>query len=128
MKPIEQLIEIHPNSDHIKYLGFVNLSDLVVFYSMAKFLILPSRYEGFGLPIIEAMYCGTRSIVARNSSLEEIGLLCDSIFFKTDNVSELAEKMKTRGTKISSNQRFTWDDHIEKLISGLKDILQYDKE
>ena len=123
MDSFEKLIDNHPFKENIKYLGFVQLEELVAFYTMAKFLILPSRYEGFGLPIIEAMYCGTRSIVAKNSSLKEIGTLCDSLFFKTDDSFELAEKMKSEDTKIEQTHRFTWKDHVDKFISRLIDIL-----
>lgn len=47
--------------------------DLPAVYTLARFVVLPSLYEGFGLPVAEAMACGTPAIVARAGSLPEIG-------------------------------------------------------
>jgi glycosyltransferase involved in cell wall biosynthesis len=52
--------------------GFVPEEDLAILYGMAACLVQPSWYEGFGLPVLEAMACGCPVIVADNSSLSEI--------------------------------------------------------
>ena len=52
--------------------GFVPLEDLVALYNIAELLVFPSLYEGFGLPVIEAMACGTRVLTSNVSSMKEL--------------------------------------------------------
>jgi len=56
----------------IKFLNFVPYEDLPALYSAAEVFVFPSRYEGFGLPPLEAMKCGTPVITSNMSSLPEI--------------------------------------------------------
>jgi len=58
--------------NRIRPLGFVQQDDLPALYSAADALVFPSFYEGFGLPILEAMACGCPVITANNSSLPEV--------------------------------------------------------
>ncbi len=58
--------------DRVVFLGHVPLEDLVILYNAARMLVHPSFYEGFGLPPLEAMSCGTPTIVANVSSLPEV--------------------------------------------------------
>ena len=69
---VQEAIEQFPLPQQIKKLGFVSDADLPILYSHATALIYPSEYEGFGLPVIEAMACGTNVITADNSSLREV--------------------------------------------------------
>ena len=57
---------------HLKYLGYVDDTDLAVLYSNAEIFIYPSLYEGFGIPPLEAMASGCLVAVARGSSLPEV--------------------------------------------------------
>lgn len=56
----------------VHFTGYLPAEDLPVIYNLAEFFVFPSIYEGFGLPVIEAMACGTPTITSRTSSLEEI--------------------------------------------------------
>jgi glycosyltransferase involved in cell wall biosynthesis len=62
--------------------GFVDDADLPALYSLASVLAFPSWYEGFGLPVLEAMACETPVVAADNSSLPEVlgeaGLMVDA--------------------------------------------------
>jgi glycosyltransferase involved in cell wall biosynthesis len=60
------------NMGPAKRLGYLQHSDLVDLYSAGTCLLFPSRYEGFGLPILEAMACGCPVVAYRNSSLPEV--------------------------------------------------------
>jgi glycosyltransferase involved in cell wall biosynthesis len=61
-----------PWRDEIIFPGFVPESELATLYSAAAVLAFPSLYEGFGLPILEAMACGTPVVASNSSSLPEV--------------------------------------------------------
>ncbi len=73
--------------------GLRDQSELCYLYNAADVLVFPSLYEGFGLPVIEAMASGCPVIAADRTSLPEVlgdaGILCDPL-----NINELAEAMK----------------------------------
>ncbi len=58
--------------NYVRFLGFVPVETLRVFHEVARAFVFPSLYEGFGLPPLEAMACGTPVVAARTSSLPEI--------------------------------------------------------
>jgi radical SAM superfamily enzyme YgiQ (UPF0313 family) len=57
----------------IKFTGYVPFEDLPALYSLAEMFVYPSIYEGFGLPVVEAMACGVPVITGRTAALCEIG-------------------------------------------------------
>lgn len=66
-------IEASPARKRIKMLGYIDLQEKKILYAGAMAFVLPSHYEGFGIPVLEAMSLGTLVITARNSSLPEVG-------------------------------------------------------
>ena len=58
--------------DRVRFIGFVDDSDLPGLYSAADLFVFPSLYEGFGLPLLEAMACGTPVLTSNASSLPEV--------------------------------------------------------
>ena len=58
--------------DSVIFTGYVPSADLPVFYNAAEAFIYPSIFEGFGLPVIEAMACGTPVLTSYGSSLQEV--------------------------------------------------------
>lgn len=88
--PIVQEIKKAPG---VVMTGNFKTKDLPALLAGAEVFVLPSLYEGFGLPVIEAMACGTPAVVADNSSLAEVaggaGLLFDS-----KDAKELAKKIR----------------------------------
>jgi glycosyltransferase involved in cell wall biosynthesis len=56
----------------VRFLGYVPIEDLVALYNLAEVLAFPSLYEGFGLPVVEAMACGTPVVTSSSGALGEI--------------------------------------------------------
>jgi glycosyltransferase involved in cell wall biosynthesis len=54
--------------------GFVDFEDMPAVYSMARALVFPSRYESFGLPIVEAMACGCLVVTSTKGACPEVAL------------------------------------------------------
>lgn len=65
-------IAASPHADRIRRLGVVSEADLVALYSGAELFVLPSLYEGFGFPVLEALACGCPTITSDVSSLPEV--------------------------------------------------------
>jgi glycosyltransferase involved in cell wall biosynthesis len=59
-------------SDRVVFTGHVSDEELVLLYQAATLFVFPSLYEGFGLPVVEALACGSPAIAGRNSSLVEL--------------------------------------------------------
>lgn len=107
---------LEPN---VIFTGFVEDDDLPVLYSGAKACIYPSRYEGFGLPVLESMACGTPLVTTNATSIPEVAgdaaLLVNpddttALFTQTIRILEdttLANRMARRGIEQAS--RFSWE-------------------
>lgn len=68
----EIMQEIKRNRNHIRYLGYLSESELAHIYNLAMIFVYPSLYEGFGLPPLEAMACGTAVVVSKVASMPEV--------------------------------------------------------
>lgn len=68
----QQLTPDHKVSHNIKYLGYVEDEYLAPLYSGASGFVYPSLFEGFGLPVLEAMSCGTPVVTSSTGALKEI--------------------------------------------------------
>jgi len=79
--------------DRVKFLGFVSDEDLPLFYQNALCFVLPSLYEGFGLPVLEAMQYGCPVITSNVSSLPEAGGDA-ALYVDPKNVSDISNKIK----------------------------------
>lgn len=106
--------------------------DRSIFYSNAEVFIFPSLYEGFGIPILEAMACGCPVIASNIEALKEVGEE-SVLFFKVDNSEDLTEKTKEvlenqelRQKMIASGlervKNFSWHACAKKTL----EILVYD--
>ena len=103
----------------LKTLGFVSESDLVTLYRNTTALVMPSTYEGFGLPVLEAMRLGAPVICARTSSLPEVGGDAAAWFEPDDDVrlaeiitrlmAEPALRESMRVASVAQEARFSWD-------------------
>lgn len=109
-------------SDRVIFCGRLTNEQLAMFYRGAEFLLFPSLYEGFGLPVIESMACGTPVITSNTTSLvevagnaaylvnpeskDEIKKAINTLFFDKGKRSELIH----RG--IEQAGKYTWDKTI----------------
>lgn len=76
----------------IIFTGFVADEELLMLYNLCKLFIFPSLYEGFGLPILEAMSCGKPVICGNNSSLPEV-MGYNEALFDSSNIQSITDKM-----------------------------------
>lgn len=100
----------------VVFTGYVNDEQLIEIYKRAICLIFPSLYEGFGLPPLESMKCGTPAIVSNRASMPE---LCGNatIYFDPEDVESIVSAM----TEIAYNS--VKYDHLAKL--GKIQVAQY---
>ena len=105
--------------DDVVFLGRVSTEELLWLYNVAKVLVAPSLYEGFGLTPLEAMACGTPVVVSDVSSFPEVvgdaGLLVDPnepeelavAIWRVLSDSELSAQLAEKGLRRASH--FSWD-------------------
>ena len=112
----------------VHFTGFVDDEDLPALYSLAEVFVFPSLYEGFGIPVLEAMACGTPVVTSNNSSLPEAAGSAALMVEATDSTklaeamakvltdAELCRRMITAGYDQAS--RFTWQRSARALLEA----------
>lgn len=113
--------------DKVQFIGFVEDEDLPYLYSAASLTIYLSSYEGFGLPPLESLACGTKVIAGDNSSLKET---IDPIFLvDVKDQNKVLKKMKyLLENKIEINtkevrDRFNWKESARKFLKIITDFI-----
>jgi glycosyltransferase involved in cell wall biosynthesis len=112
--------------DRIIFIDYIDDEDLPAIYSICDLFVFPSMHEGFGLPPLEAMACGTPVLASRNSSLPEV-MGRDDLMFETTDSSDLAVKMQRilEDQEYSRSLRQWVVDHATKFswkVAGLSAI------
>ncbi|MFA7057038.1 MAG: glycosyltransferase family 1 protein [Candidatus Cloacimonadales bacterium] len=114
------------DKDRILFLGFVQDQDLGALYKFSSLYAFPSFYEGFGIPLLEAMYSGTPVVCSNVSSLPEVGGDAVVTFdpHSPEDISaaiksvlqssELQNKMIATG--FEQVKKFSWEKHCQKII------------
>ena len=90
--PIHDAIEELGLQDRVKRLPYVPYEDLPVLYSAARMFLFPSHWEGFGLPVVESMACGTPVLTSRVTSLPEVAGDA-AVIVNPASIDEIAEGM-----------------------------------
>lgn len=131
-KEIMRLIELDRKNIH--YLGFVSDEELSKIYNQASCFVYPSFYEGFGLPVLEAMACGVPVVCSESSSLPEVGadavLYCNpkdkkSIRDKIELIlqsQELQEQMMQKG--VTQASKFSWEKSTKEHLELFEEVMQ----
>ena len=118
--------------DNIIYAGFVKDEALPSLYNEASLYAFPSFYEGFGIPILEAMASGVPTICANRSSLPEIGGDA-TLLFNPDEISDISEKisevlsddeLKQQLVKkgLKRVKHFNWQRHTKQIINEYEEL------
>lgn len=84
--------------DNVIHTGIVSENELVDLYNLVDLFVFPSLYEGFGLPIIEALRCGTKVACSNTSSLPEVGGDVVS-YFNPKDIDEMAKVIEEESQK-----------------------------
>lgn len=124
--------EASPVRERIHFAGFVADEDLPTLYSLADLFAFPTHYEGFGIPVLEAMACGTPVVCANNSSLPEVAGDAALLVEATDT-SALTDAMHRLLTDVSLREeligrgfeqakRFTWEGAARRLLRVYEDM------
>jgi glycosyltransferase involved in cell wall biosynthesis len=123
--------------DVVRFLGFVPIETLRAFDQAASAFVFPSLYEGFGLPPLEAMACGTPVVCSNVSSLPEV-VGDAALIVNPENVFDIARGMKeillddelrkrltARG--LEQGRRFSWERTAAQVLRTYQEIASYQK-
>src|SRR6266496_292660 len=118
----------------VRFLGFVPIEVLRIFYDAAKIFVFPSLYEGFGLPPLEAMVHGTPVVTSNVSSLPEV-VGNAAVLVNPENVFEimralhrtlmdqaLRDRIKERGYQQAA--RFSWETSVRRILGAYGQIVR----
>lgn len=119
-KELMELVKENNLEDKVMFLGYVNDDDKNKLYQASKVFIYPSLYEGFGLPILEAMANQTPVLCSNTSSLPEVGGSAAEMFNPND-INKLSEKILYM-CKLSNEERQTYIDN------GIENIKRFSWE
>jgi glycosyltransferase involved in cell wall biosynthesis len=125
-----EIVAEHTDPAAVHTPGFVDFEDMPALYSMARALVFPSRYESFGIPIVEAMACGCPVITSTTSACPEVAgdaaILVDpddaeglaSAMYRVSRDDALAEDLRQRGLRRSAG--FSWSASAKTLLAELE--------
>jgi glycosyltransferase involved in cell wall biosynthesis len=93
IRSLSQYLKDYPRKEDLRFTGYVPAEELPLFMSAAELFVFPSLYEGFGLPVLEAMSCGVPVISANRSSIPEI-VGSAAVLVDPTQAKELAETIR----------------------------------
>ena len=119
---LRRAVHRHKLHKHVRFLGYLSDDTLAVLYRLAGVFVFPSLYEGFGLPPLEAMACGTPVVTSNVSSMPEVvgdaAVLVDP--YEVDSIADgmqrvlsdstLSAELRTKG--IARAKEFSWERSV----------------
>jgi glycosyltransferase involved in cell wall biosynthesis len=123
---VRRAAELSGFGDRIHFTGFVSDEELIQLYGACEMFVFPSFYEGFGLPILEAMACGRAVACSNTSAMPEVANAA-GILFDPTSVSEMAcamhdllidPQLRMRMERLGLNRttQFTWEKTAKKTL------------
>ena len=116
----------------VRFLGFVPIDVLRIFYDLAKIFVFPSLYEGFGLPPLEAMAHDTPVVASNTSAVPEV-VGNAAVLVNPENVFEimralhrvlvdqaLRDKLKARGLEQAA--KFSWEASVRRMLEVYREV------
>jgi glycosyltransferase involved in cell wall biosynthesis len=126
----------YPNRDQVLFTGYVPMEEIPLFMNGAEVFVFPSLYEGFGLPVLEAMSCGTPVISSNRSSIPEIvgsaAVLVDptSIRDLADRIIELLknpdERRRLSRLGLEQASRFSWIEAARQTLDVYRSVMKHE--
>lgn len=123
--------------DELVITGYTSDDELVELYNLATLFVFPSKHEGFGLPALEAMACGTPVIGSNCTSIAEVIDLPDALFdpFSPHNIAEkMAQALSDQSFRdrlsvhgLNQAKNFTWNECAKRAINALEILVQANK-
>jgi len=121
-------------ADRIRFLGFVSDSDLLHLYNACELFCFPSFYEGFGLPVLEAMACGAAVACSNTSAVPEVADGAALLFnpYNADEITramldlillpELRARMRRLGSQRATH--FSWHKTAQQTLEVYCDVAE----
>jgi glycosyltransferase involved in cell wall biosynthesis len=107
--------------------GYVDKSQLAELYRGAACVVLPSRFEGFGLPVLEAMACGTPVVASDDPALREVGgdaaLYAGPEGFAETVRQALSEREARSRAGLERARLFSWEDSARRAVAAYREVL-----
>ncbi len=133
-KEKELLRLIKNSSSFVKAIGVIGDEELVSLYHLAEVFVLPSLWEGFGLPVLEAMACGTPVLASNRASLPEVVGQAGRLFDpeRVDDLKELLYnvlqnrdlRQKMRADGFLQAKKFSWDKTAARTLNVYERVLK----
>jgi len=133
--PIYQAVDHLGLREHVHFIGFAADADLPVLYSMAEAVPYVSLYEGFGIPVLEAMACGAPVVASNGSSIPEVAgdaaLLVDPLNVEAiaDALRQVLESPTLRASLVEKGRaqvaHFTWENAARTLVKTYQAVLAH---
>jgi glycosyltransferase involved in cell wall biosynthesis len=107
--------------------GYVDKAQLADLYRGAACLVLPSRYEGFGLPVLEAMACGTPVVATNDEAMREVGGDA-AVYAEPDDFADairrvLRERDERSRAGLERARLFSWDETARRAVAAYREVL-----
>ena len=106
-------------AEHIRHLGYLPYANVRRVYAGASAILFPTRFEGFGLPVLEAVEAGKKVIVSRLEVFDEIGVPAR---FQIDfsNPGQLLAALRQPGPTVLEKRPSTWEESARATLAELR--------
>ena len=126
VQTLKEKIDLLNLGDTVVFPGYVSEDDLPYFYSACDAFVFPSFYEGFGLPVLEAMQCGAPVVCSRATSIPEVIGDC-AAYFDPESLDGLVDSLelvcgdesrtqRMRKEALTRSERFDWNLAAREII------------